>query len=86
MPCCMATSADAGQTVEPRHVADREHLGVAGQGAVGADSDAPARSQSAPVASASILASGDAWTPAAQTLVRAATRSTSPSWRLTATP
>ena len=46
----------------------------------------PARSHSAPVASASILASGDACTPAAQILVRAATCSTSPSCPLTSTP
>ena len=46
----------------------------------------PARSHSAPVASASILASGDACTPAAQTLVRAATRWTSSPCPFTSTP
>ena len=45
----------------------------------------PARSVSAPVASASVAASGDACTPAAQTTVRAAMRSV-PSFVSTSTP
>ena len=46
----------------------------------------PARSTSAPQASASVPANGDACTPAAQMTVRAAMRSVVPSFRLTSTP
>ncbi len=46
----------------------------------------PARSTSAPHASASLPASGDACTPAAQITVRAAMRSVVPSFRVTSTP
>ncbi len=46
----------------------------------------PARSVSAPASDASIPASGEAVTPAAQTTVRAETRSVSPSGARTVTP
>ena len=46
----------------------------------------PARSTSAPLAAASVAASGDAWTPAAQTVVRASIRDVLPSDSTTSTP
>ena len=72
-PPCIATSATPGRWFERRHVADGEHLGVPGKREVGEDRD-PTRLGRRRLRSPrpSIAASGEAWTPAAQTTVRAA--------------
>ena len=51
---------DPREPVQRHHVADHEHLRMAGQGAVGQHCTCPARSVPAPVAAASISPSGEA--------------------------
>ena len=59
----------AGEVVERHHVADDEHLGVPRHRAVRQHRDATGPVDLGPVALASSVASGDASTPAAQTVV-----------------
>ena len=66
---------DTRIALEGGHIAGNIDLGVAGQRpGRRARRSRPAQSGSAPVCSAGTLASGDAWTPAAQTLVAASMR------------
>ena len=63
---------DAGEVVERHHVADREHLGMAGQRAVVRGRRFARRGRTSPRwPPRAVRASGDAWTPAAQIFVRA---------------
>ena len=70
-PPCIATSATPGRSLQRDHVADREDLGVAGKRAGRAAPRSARRGRSRRRSRRrAAAASGDAWTPAAQTTVR----------------
>ena len=77
-PCCMATSATPGSRSRLVMSPMANTSGCFGRVQSGRVSIRPARSQTAPDASASRRASGEACTPAAQITVRAAIRSGPP--------
>ena len=78
-PPCMATSATPGRLLRLTMSPTAKTSGWPGRVRSGSTAMRPARSTSAPVASASAAASGEAWTPAAHTTVWASMRSVVPS-------
>ncbi len=85
-PPCMATSQTPGRSWSVAMSPTANTSGWPGRVRSSATAIRPARSVSAPVASASRPASGDAWTPAAQMTVAHSIRAFSPSEASVSTP
>ena len=85
-PPCMATSQTPGRLLMAAMSPTAKTSGCPGRLRSGSTAILPARSVSAPVASASRPASGEAWTPAAQMAVPHSTRPFSPSAPSMSTP
>ena len=82
----MATSQTPGRSFTLTMSPTAKTSGCPGSVRSGSTETRPARSTSAPVASPSALASGEAWTPAAHSTVRAAMRPVVPSALATSAP